>query len=173
MKSNFFKSKYQFFIIFIGLLLFLQKGYSQSIIMTDKDDLISALHKKTFIVSNYGEIKFILDKFDKDFLMFSFKVEYTIYGEKKNKTYDLRTSFPLTNGGFYIPDFYKDMSISQDVALKTLRSDFPTRFQLLQNGELYFLDKFNSFNFENYYNQTIKKGEEISLKQKWVLCKQK
>ena len=107
MKNNFFKSKYQFFIIFIGLLLFLQKGYSQSIIMTDKDELISALHKKTFIVSNYGEIKFIFDKFDKDFLMFSFKVEYTIYGEKKNKTYDLRTSFPLTNGGFYTPDFSK------------------------------------------------------------------
>ncbi len=173
MKNNNFKCKFRILIICIGLLLFFQKGYSQSVIMTDKDNLISALNKKTFIVSNYGEIKFIFDKFDKDFLSFSFNVEYTIYGGKKNKTYDLHTSFPLTYGGFYMPDFFKDMIISQDVAMKTLRSDFPTRFQLLQNGELYFLEKYSSYNFENYYDQTIKKGEIMSLKQKWILCKQK
>ena len=167
------KFKFQLMIICIGLLLTIQKSYSQSVIMTDKDDLVSALHKKTFTVSNYGEIKFIFDKFDKDFLLLSFNVEYTIYGGKKNKTYDLHTSFPLTYGGFYTPDFFKDMTISQDVALKTLRSDVPTRFQLLQNGELYFLDKYSSYNFENYLDQTIKKGEIMSLKQKWVLCKQK
>ena len=173
MKKNKVKSISVLFMIFFVFVFLSHKGFSQSVNMTDKDAIITVLHKKTFIVSNYGEIKFIYDKFDKDFLSLSFKIEYTVYGGKKNKTYDLYTSFPLTNGDFYIPDFFKDLNVSQEMALKTLRSDFPTRFQFLQNGELYFLDKFNSYTFENYLDQTIKKGETMTLKQKWVLCKQK
>ena len=147
--------------------------YSQELNLTDKETLISALNKKTFIVSDYGEIKFNFDNYMEDFLMLSFDVDYTLYRGKKHKTYRMHTQIPLTYGGFYQPDFFKEISLTLKESTKNLIADYPTRFQLLQNGEFYFLDKPDSYSFEDYYRRTIGNGETLYIKPKWILCKQK
>lgn len=147
---------------------------AQSINLSDKENLISSLDKKTFIIADYGEIKFKFDNYNDDFQMFGFDVEYTLYSGKKNKTIKLYTTFPLTYGGFYQPDFFKDISLSIKNETKVFQADFPTRFQLLQNGEFYFLDKQDSYNFQEYYTKSIKNGDASSyVKNKWVLSRKK
>lgn len=158
------------FIVIILFLVTSTSTYSQNIDLTNKKELKNYLNGSSFKVGNYGSIKFSYDSYDKDFLMLTFKVKYTLFKDKRNKTYKFYTSFPLTYGGFYQPDFFKEFTISHKNQMSTLISDFPTRFQLLQNGELYFLDKSNSYTFNQYYKKTIKSGEKIYVKKNWRFC---
>jgi hypothetical protein len=157
--------------IFILTLFFTVNSVTaQKIDLTNKDALISFLEKKIFEVGNYGEIEFKFENYNKDFLTLDFEVEYTIKTDKKPKKYKLWTSIILTNGEFYIPDYNKSIMLSEKQSIRSLRAQFPTMFELLNNGELYFVDK-STISFDDYYNKTIKGGDLNYGKRKYVLCK--
>lgn len=151
-------------------MFFINTFFAQKIDLTNKDAIVSFLEGKTFEVGNYGELQFKFENFNKDFLMLYFEVLFTVKTDKKPKKYKLWTSMILTNGNFYIADYSKSINITEKQSMRTLSSDFPTQFELLSNGELFYIDKSN-VSFDEYYNKTIKGGESNYAKRKYVLCK--
>ena len=154
----------------LASLIVVNTFYAQKIDLSSKDAIVSFLEGKTFEVGNYGEIQFSFENFNKDFLALDFEVVFTVKTDKKPKKYKLWTSLILTNGNFYIPDYFKSINLTEKQSMRTLSSQFPTQFELLNNGELFFIDKSN-VTFDDYYNKTIKGGEFNYGKRKYVLCK--
>jgi len=142
-------------------------GNAQKYDLSEKEGIISALHKKTFIVPNYGEIRFKYD--ESEYGLLKFDVEYTVNNGRIKKTYDLSTSIPESNGGFHMPDYIKGFSVSKKAELGLVKREYPTSFELLENGELYFRDKPNQ-TFKEYYETTIKKGNINPWKINYILC---
>lgn len=158
--------------VFVTLFFAFSSVNAQKLDLADKDAVVSFLDGKTFEIGNYGQIEFKFKNFNKDFFMLEFEVELQIKTGKKPQKHKLWTSIPYTNGGFYIPDYFKSFNITEKNTMKTLQYLFPTRFELLSNGELYFVDKTET-SFDDYYSATIKNGDLHYGKIKYVLCKQK
>lgn len=154
---------------FFTLMLFVLSlsAYTQNYDLSEKNQIIAALNKKTFVVPNYGEIRFKYDGFEYGLL--KFEVEYTLYTGRIKKTYDLHTEIPESNGGFHMPDYYKGITLSKKGELGLSKREYPTMFELLENGELYFRDKPKQ-TFNQYYETTIKKGNIDLLKVNYILC---
>jgi len=154
------------FIIILTFFCF-SAATAQPYNLSEKDVIISLLNKKTFIVPNYGEIRFKYDGMQ--FGMLNFEVEYTLISGKSRRTIDLYTEIPETNGGFHLPDFFKGMTLRKKNENSMVKREYPTIFELLENGELYYRDK-PKMSFKDYYETTIKKGIMDFVKINFVLC---
>jgi hypothetical protein len=108
------------------------------------------------------------DDYDKAFNAMKFKVEFTpTSSEKKPKKIQLETMI-FENDGFYSPDYIKSFSLKTSGAYVNDKYNFPTNYNLFENGEMYYVDKPNISMDE--YIRAITTGQFISSA-KNVLCK--
>ena len=114
---------------------------AQQINLDDKDDIVDLLSKKEFKVGEYGKVVFKYDEYDKKTASVKFKVDfYPANRSKKNRKVELTASI-VQHDGFYIQNYYREISLIDSDLFFNQKYDFPTRYLLFENGELYYMDK--------------------------------
>jgi hypothetical protein len=155
-------------LFFFGIILCSTFSIAQKIDLSNKDQIIDYLNKKEFTVGEYGKIAFKYDSYDNNFKALKFKAEFTPSGtETKPKKIQLETMV-FESDGFYIQDFCRNLTLKTPGAFLNDNYNFPTMFNLFENGDMYYVDKPNISMDE--YIKAITTGQFISSA-KNVLCK--
>jgi hypothetical protein len=156
------------YLILSGFLFLTICLSAQKINLSNKEELINYLNKKEFTVGEYGKIAFKYDSYDNNFKALKFKAEFTPSGsDKKAKKIQLETMI-FENDGFYIQSYFRNLTLKTPGAFVSDNYDFPTMYNLFENGEMYYVEKPN-ISMEEYI-KAITTGQFISAS-KNVLCK--
>jgi hypothetical protein len=156
------------YLILSGFLFLTICLSAQKINLSNKEELINYLNKKEFTVGEYGKIAFKYDSYDNNFKALKFKAEFTPSGsDKKAKKIQLETMI-FEHDGFYIQSYFRNLNLKTPGAFVSDNYDFPTIYNLFENGEMYYVEKPN-ISMEEYI-KSITTGQYISAS-KNVLCK--
>jgi hypothetical protein len=155
-------------LFLISIILCSTFSYAQKINFSNKEEIINFLNKKEYTVGEYGKIAFKYDSYDNNFKALKFKAEFTPSGsDKKAKKIQLETMI-FEHDGFYIQSYFRNLNLKTPGAFVSDNYDFPTIYNLFENGEMYYVEKPN-ISMEEYI-KSITTGQFISAS-KNVLCK--
>lgn len=96
----------------IPLFLIVIQLHSQKVNFSNKDEFVEFLNKKEFMVGQYGTLTFDYDGYEKDFRGLKFKVSFTPSSSGKKSKKILFQTMILEYDGFYIPNFFRDISLN-------------------------------------------------------------
>jgi hypothetical protein len=124
-------------ILSLSFLFFQIFAFSQKIDLTSDNAIREYLNEKVFKVGGYGSVQFFYDKYNRDYGTIDFKVFYQF----SDKSIPLKASIYLKSDDFYIPNYFKSITITDVNPYNALNLGAPTLFQLFENGDLYYQEK--------------------------------